>query len=254
MTDKELRKLRREDLLEMLVNQSREVKELKQERDTLISQVRHFKGEFDKVGSLDAILSRLGVPAGSAQTTGQISSMEALLRQFEEEDTTMELFDAEAPQTSSDEKQEDGALNKRMSSVRDRIKASIKNNAEKYEAGVIEKAEETRTKVRSDDIDEFERSELTDDENDRSAFSHSSPEIAQTESPDSQWDDEDFIVGLERNAAVSELSADDLDHDRYDEESGRVTSKRKKPDKSKPKQNRVHEAIAWAKIRFGDKK
>ena len=36
MTDKELRKLSREDLLEMLVSQSKEVERLKEEKNSLI--------------------------------------------------------------------------------------------------------------------------------------------------------------------------------------------------------------------------
>ena len=54
MTDKELRKLSREDLLEMLVSQSKEVERLKEEKISLIKQLKYFQEEFQKVGSLDA--------------------------------------------------------------------------------------------------------------------------------------------------------------------------------------------------------
>lgn len=102
MTDKELRKLSREDLLEMLVNQSKEVERLKQEKTVLISQLRHFQAEFQKIGSLDAILNRLGYqPVANTGTT--YSALEELLRQYENEESTSELFEKEEVADSRNE-------------------------------------------------------------------------------------------------------------------------------------------------------
>lgn len=92
MTEKELRRLSREDLLEMLVNQSKEVERLKQERSILIEQLRYFKKEFNKVGSLDAILTRMGMPDKKNNTSMQLSALDELLLQFENEESTTDLF------------------------------------------------------------------------------------------------------------------------------------------------------------------
>ena len=96
MTDKELRKLSREDLLEMLVSQSKEVERLKEEKISLIKQLKYFQEEFQKVGSLDAILMNNSSSPGTA--------LDELIRQYENEESTSEFF--EEPETSdSDDKQ-----------------------------------------------------------------------------------------------------------------------------------------------------
>jgi len=103
MTDKELRKLSREDLLEMLVSQSKEVERLKEEKISLIKQLKYFQGEFQKVGSLDAILIRMGYPPMNNSSSPE-TALDELIRQYENEESTSEFF--EEPETSdSDGKQ-----------------------------------------------------------------------------------------------------------------------------------------------------
>ena len=100
MTDKELRKLSREDLLEMLVSQSKEVERLKEEK---IKQLKYFQGEFQKVGSLDAILIRMGYPSMNNSSSPE-TALDELIRQYENEESTSEFF--EEPETSdSDDNQ-----------------------------------------------------------------------------------------------------------------------------------------------------
>ena len=103
MTDKELRKLSREDLLEMLVSQSKEVERLKEEKISLIKQLKYFQGEFQKVGSLDAILIRMGYPPMNNSSSPE-TALDELIRQYENEESTSEFF--EEPETSdSDDNQ-----------------------------------------------------------------------------------------------------------------------------------------------------
>ena len=102
MTDKELRKLSREDLLEMLVTQSKEVERLKQEKATLINQLRYYQSEFQKIGSLDAILIRMGCqPADNSSKLE--SALDALLREYESEESTSEIFENNETVDSEDE-------------------------------------------------------------------------------------------------------------------------------------------------------
>ena len=125
MTDKELRKLSREDLLEMLVTQSKEVERLNQEKVTLINQLRYYQSEFRKIGSLDAILIRMGFqPADNSSTLE--SALDALIRDYESEESTTELFendetvDSEGEATDEKKKQ-----TKRKSDTQSRIKEAL---------------------------------------------------------------------------------------------------------------------------------
>lgn len=88
--NKDLKKLSREDLLEMLVNQSREVERLKKERDILLSQLRHIKGEFSKVDSLNAVLGRMGISSSDYNATTQIAEIDEMLSRVEAEQTLMD--------------------------------------------------------------------------------------------------------------------------------------------------------------------
>ena len=85
--DNDLKKLSREDLLEMLVNQSREVERLKNERDILVSQLRHMKGEFSKVDSLNVVLGRMGIPSSGYNVTKNIVEINEFLSQVEDRHT-----------------------------------------------------------------------------------------------------------------------------------------------------------------------
>lgn len=124
MTDKELRKLSREDLLEMLVAQSREVERLKKERGILISQLRYYKVEFEKAGSLDAILGRLGYPAPEDHGSEQISALDELLLLFENEQSTSEIFENEDTAGTEEKKNSRGSQGSR-SGARDRLKEAL---------------------------------------------------------------------------------------------------------------------------------
>ncbi len=125
MTDKELKKLSREDLLEMLVTQSKEVERLKQEKVTLINQLRYYQSEFRKIGSLDAILIRMGFqPADNSSALE--SALDALIRDYESEESTTELFendetvDSEGEATDEKKKQ-----TKRKPDTQSRIKEAL---------------------------------------------------------------------------------------------------------------------------------
>ena len=125
MTDKELRKLSREDLLEMLVTQSKEVERLKQEKATLINQLRYYQSEFQKIGSLDAILIRMGCqPADNSNKLE--SALDALLREYESEESTSEIFennetvDSEDEVTNTEKKQ-----TKKKTDTQSRIKEAL---------------------------------------------------------------------------------------------------------------------------------
>lgn len=124
MTDKELRKLSREDLLDMLVEQSREVERLKKERSILITQLRFFKAEFEKVGSLDAILNRLGHPASEFNSPAQISALDELLLQYENEESTFEIFERSEDNTSGNKQSGPGRPG-RKSGRQDRLKEAL---------------------------------------------------------------------------------------------------------------------------------
>ena len=92
MTDKELRKLSREDLLEMLVTQSKEVEKKKKKKVTLINQLKYYQSEFRKIGSLDAILIRMGCQPAVNTITVE-SALDVLLREYESEESTSEIFE-----------------------------------------------------------------------------------------------------------------------------------------------------------------
>ena len=124
MTDKELRKLSREDLLDMLVEQSREVERLKKERSILITQLRFFKAEFEKVGSLDAILNRLGYPASEFNSPAQISALDELLLQYENEESAFEIFER-AEEGTSENKKSGQNRSSRKSGRQDRLKEAL---------------------------------------------------------------------------------------------------------------------------------
>ena len=87
--NREIRKLKRADLQVMLIAKNREVRALKRERDFLIEEVRRFQKEFDEVGSVDALLKRMGVQAKESR---QVSAIEALLSQFENEESAVDIF------------------------------------------------------------------------------------------------------------------------------------------------------------------
>ena len=125
MTDKELRKLSREDLLEMLVTQSKEVERLKQEKATLINQLRYYQSEFRKIGSLDAILVRMGCqPADNGSTLE--SSLDALIREYESEESTSELFENdETVDSEGDTTDEKKKQTKKKPDTQSRIKEAL---------------------------------------------------------------------------------------------------------------------------------
>lgn len=208
MADKELRKLSREDLLKMLVNQSREVKRLKQDRDNLISQLRYFRNEFDKVGSLDAIISRLGIPSFNSEPDHESSALEELLRYFEEEETTLEVFEKDDEQNTSEKAKESAPRNKRKRFIKGGIAKTEVALAESMEYGFIDE----------------DYSVQAGDEDTKDKMVSDTPEYSGGEEAFSATDS-DFREPNKKNF-----------------------------DKSKAKMNRLQEAVAWAKIRFGDKK
>ncbi|MDO4804667.1 MAG: hypothetical protein Q4A32_07595 [Lachnospiraceae bacterium] len=65
MNEKELKKLSREDLLEMLVSQTKEVERLQEEKKILISQLGSLKDGFKKAGALEFALGQMGVPVSN---------------------------------------------------------------------------------------------------------------------------------------------------------------------------------------------
>ncbi len=87
--NKEIRRLKRTDLQGMLIEKNREVRELKLERDVLIEELRRFQQEYDRIGSADALLGRMGVQAPNG---GHTSALEALLNQFESEESSVDIF------------------------------------------------------------------------------------------------------------------------------------------------------------------
>ena len=87
--NREIRKLKRADLQVMLIAKNREVRVLKRERDFLIEEVRRFQREFDEFGSVDAVLTRMGVQVKDGR---QVSALEALLNQFENEESAVDIF------------------------------------------------------------------------------------------------------------------------------------------------------------------
>ena len=125
MTDKELRKLSREDLLEMLVTQSKEVERLKQEKATLINQLRYYQSEFQKIGSLDAILIRMGCqPADNSNKLE--SALDALLREYESEESTSEIFENnETVDSEGDTTDEKKKQTKKKPDTQSRIKEAL---------------------------------------------------------------------------------------------------------------------------------
>ena len=125
MTDKELRKLSREDLLEMLVTQSKEVERLKQEKATLINQLRYYQSEFRKIGSLDAILVRMGCQPSDNGNTLE-SSLDALIREYESEESTSELFENdETVDSEGDTTDEKKKQTKKKPDTQSRIKEAL---------------------------------------------------------------------------------------------------------------------------------
>jgi len=87
--NREIRKLKRADLQGLLIEKNLEVRARKQERDFLIEEVRRFQKEFDKVGSADAILNRMGVQVKNSRT---VTAIEALLNQYENEESVVDIF------------------------------------------------------------------------------------------------------------------------------------------------------------------
>ncbi len=77
--DNELKKLSREDLLEMLVNQSREVERLKEERKILLAQLSYLKDEFSKAELLEATMSRMGIPYAKHSTAKQMKEIDSII-------------------------------------------------------------------------------------------------------------------------------------------------------------------------------
>ena len=125
MTDKELRKLSREDLLEMLVTQSKEVERLKQEKVTLINQLKYYQSEFRKIGSLDAILVRMGCQPSDNGNTLE-SSLDALIREYESEESTSELFENdETVDSEGDTTDEKKKQTKKKPDTQSRIKEAL---------------------------------------------------------------------------------------------------------------------------------
>ena len=200
----------------MLVNQSREVKQLKYERDKLIRKLRYFENEFDKVGSLDAIMSRLGVPS-NPDTEHSVSALEELLRQFEGEETTLELFE-------EGDVEESDKVNETVTGI-----GSLRNRSGKYRMSSLIKGDEKENDAKSIRMSEADskRKSPINGQNDIPFISDQNDETEQTELMEA-------IVDIE--------------------ETDNKPSKVKSSNKNKVKQNRVQEAIAWAKIRFGDKK
>ena len=125
MTDKELRKLSREDLLEMLVTQSKEVERLKQEKVTLINQLKYYQSEFRKIGSLDAILIRMGCQPAVNTITVE-SALDVLLREYESEESTSELFENdETVDSEGDTTDEKKKQTKKKPDTQSRIKEAL---------------------------------------------------------------------------------------------------------------------------------
>ena len=200
----------------MLVNQSREVKQLKYERDKLIKKLRYFENEFDKVGSLDAIMSRLGVPS-NPDTEHSVSALEELLRQFEGEETTLELFE-------EGDVEESDKVSETITGI-----GSLRNRSGKYRMSSLIKGDEKEKDaegIRMSEADSKRKSPVNG-QNDIPFISDQNDETEQTELMEA-------IVDIE--------------------ETDNKPSKVKSSNKNKVKQNRVQESIAWAKIRFGDKK
>ena len=83
MTDRELKRLSREDLLEMLVTQSREVERLKREKNILITQLKCLKKDFEMTDSLRFDLVRRGIMKPGQDIREVQAELDDLIRRCE---------------------------------------------------------------------------------------------------------------------------------------------------------------------------
>ena len=87
MTEKELRRLSRKDLLEIMVEQAREIEELKLQNSKLADQLKEKKPEYSDIGSLaDASIQISGVlKDAQAAADVYLSEIENLRSEAKEE-------------------------------------------------------------------------------------------------------------------------------------------------------------------------
>lgn len=250
MTEKEIRRLGRDDLLNMLVSQSSEVRRLRGERDSLITQLRYFEGEFNRVGSLDAILGKMGIRVDAADGAEHISALEELLRQFENEETTQDLFDedveANAPNAGDKPAGKRTKRNRRVSRKRpvgqnEPVTGfgadASRENANGAEDASANAKDRNRVPAAVEAKNGTAADLLTDD---MDAEENLNPPEAGMDSGEATESDH-----AEQPEPLKEPD--------YENEDAREM---RKPGfmKGTAKQSRVQEAFAWAKMQFGDKK
>lgn len=79
MTERELKRLSREDLLALLVSQSREVEQLREEKTILLSQLSNLRDEFHKAGMLDYAMGQLGFPMADAHAGNMAAAIDEVI-------------------------------------------------------------------------------------------------------------------------------------------------------------------------------
>ena len=252
MTEKNFKKLSREDLLELLVGQNREAEKLDQEILILRDQLKRLKDDFDKTETLYNTLTRYNIVLPNRNIDTVRQELVAVIRKCQSGEVRAEF-----------EKRVAGLSNSALFTG-NKIFEETENGSVLAE-GIMDMATGLAEKIgdvtRGNAGSESENTIVSDPGGNEDAGS-----IVSSVS------DREFVGKIAEESAISDEFEEDDIEEQYDltdetrsgtggpendfesEDISETIEDKRGPKKSGAKMSRVEEALAWARMQFGGKK
>lgn len=252
MTEKDFKKLNREDLLELLVSQNREAEKLDQEILILRDQLKRLKDDFDKTETLYNTLTRYNIVLPNRNIDTVRQELVAVIRKCQSGEVRAEF-----------EKRVAG-LSKSALFTDNKIYEETENGSVLVE-GIMDMATGLAEKIgdvtRGNAGSESENAIVSDAGGNKDVGSvvstasdrESVGKIA-GESVISDEFEEDDIEEQYNLTDETRSGTGGLENDFESEDISETIEDKRGPKKSGAKMSRVEEALAWARMQFGGKK
>lgn len=254
MTEKEFKKLSREDLLELLVSQNREAERLDQEILILTDQLKRLKNDFDKTETLYNTLARYNIVLPNRNIDAVRQELVAVIRKCQSGEVRAE-FEKRVAGISNSELftgNRDYEENENGSVLAEGIMDMANDLAEKIGDVTRGNAGSGKGKtIVSDSAEDKDAGSIVSIASDK----ESAEKIAEESVISDEFEEDDS--DMEKRYDEADTMRNGTDDPEYGLDGGDISETseyEKSPKKSGAKMSRVEEALAWAKMQFGGKK
>ena len=235
MTEKDFKRLSREDLLELLVGQNREAEKLGQEILVLTEQLKRLKTDLDKTEALYRVLARYNVVLPDQNIDAVRRELSAFILKCDSGELRAEAARQVAEESPS------SIFSGRNDDENAMTQSVIAEGLMDMASGIAGKISDASAGSRGGRT----AGEAASEDGKTSVKKRLAGQPTGEQEISDEFEDDDNVNDTE----------DAIPDDVFDfEDASDDTEYERKPKKSEPKTSRVGEALAWARMQFGGKK